>query len=210
MTEPSPVSPASEETKWFEQLDKGAIQYKVPATMYWKDSSTVTVVIQGPRAGASSELAGATGSGTTKVSDRMKVAISCPDNPDEFTISPEPGTTEIQYVPADGSATWNWSVTPAYTGKSQTMVITAWVLYPGYDDKYLRQLPVYTAKIDVHVPGLGECLKKLIEGDSDYWVHYGLPGGGGFVFVSGIVLGLLKRARGKKQRTRRQASNRKT
>jgi hypothetical protein len=43
-------------------------------------------------------------------------------------------------------------------------------------------------------------LKRLIEGDSDYWLHYGLPGGGGFVFFSGIVTVLLKRASGKKKR----------
>jgi hypothetical protein len=123
--------------------------------MYWKEPSTVTVAIQGPQAPASSALPDANGSGTTKVSDRMKVVLSCPDKPDEFTISPEPGTTEIQYVPAGGSAAWNWSVTPAYTGMSQKLVVTAWVLYPGHDDQYLHQLPVYTARIDVHVPGLG-------------------------------------------------------
>jgi hypothetical protein len=189
-----------QEQMWYKQLENGYLQYQVPNRMYWKEASTVTVVIQGPKAPASSTLNGATGSGIVKVSDRMKVVISCPDNPDEFTFVREQGTEEIQYVPLDASTTWKWSVTPKYTGRSQRLSIAAWVLYPGQDDRVLRQLPVYSATIDVHVPGIFESLKRLFEGDPDYWLRYGLPGGGGFVFVAGIAGAFLKRKSSRKKK----------
>jgi hypothetical protein len=186
--------------QWFAQLQNGVIQYHVPGTMLWKVASTVTVVIQGPQAPASTSLRNATGSATIKVSDRMKVVISCPDNPDEFSIDREQGTDEIQFVPPDGSTTWNWSVTPKYTGRSQKLSIAAWVLYPGQDDKVLRALPVYSATVDVDVPGFGESFKRLLEGDPDYWLHYGLPGGGGFIFFAGVVGAILKRNSNRKKK----------
>lgn len=203
-SQPAPMTLAARVADWFAQLQQGALQYKVPRTMYWKMSSTVTVVIQGPKAQPESALAGATGSGQVKVSDRMRVVVSCPDNPDEFIISRQEGTDEIQFVPENSSATWNWSVTPKYTGRSQKLSIAAWVLYPGQDDKVLQQLPVYTANIDVHVPGIGESLKRLIEGDPDYWLRYGLPGGGGFIFLASALAGLRKwstNRKGKRKRT---------
>jgi len=46
--------------------------------------------------------------------------------------------------------------------------------------------------VNVHVPSLGECIKRLFEGDPDYWLKYGLPGGAGFIFVSGLVTGIWK------------------
>jgi hypothetical protein len=167
--------------------------------MLWKEASTVSVVILGPQAPASSGLAGATGTGQLKVSNRMRVVVSSPNNPDEFAIAPEGGTTEIQFVPTNGSTTWSWSVTPKYTGRSQRLQVQAWVLYPGQDDKILLQLPVYTSNVNVNVPGFGEAMKRLVEGDPDYWLKYGLPGGGGFVFVAGVIGWLFKRKSGKKK-----------
>ncbi len=186
--------------EWFASLMQGGIQYKIPATMYWKMTSTVTAVIQGPQAPPSTGLPEPTGTGSLKVSDRMKVLLSSPDNPDEFTITDENGSSDIQFVPANSSTTWTWSVTPRYTGKKQTLQITAWALYPGHSDEILEQLPVYTATIDVHVPGFGESLKRLVEGDPDYWLKYGLPGGGGFVFVAGIVVAVRKWIRVRRRR----------
>lgn len=185
---------------WFTSLSQGNIQYKIPDTMLWKEASTVSVVILGPQAPASSGLTGATGTGQLKVSNRMKVVLSSPDNPDEFTIALEGGATEVQFVPENGSTTWNWSVTPKYTGRSQRLQVQAWVLYPGESDQILLQLPVYTSTIRVNVPGFGEAMKRLVEGDPDYWLKYGLPGGGGFVFVAGVIGWFFKRKSGKKKR----------
>ena len=185
------------EVAWYAKLKSGNLKQFVPPTMQWKVPATVTVVVGGETADTSSALPNANGSATIKVARQMRVIVFCPDNPDEFVIAPEPGTTEVQYVPEDGTTTWNWSVTPRYTGKSQKIAVRAWVLYPGTQNAQ-RELPVYTAEVDVHVPSFGECLKRLVEGDPDYWLKYGLPGGAGFVFMSGAVAAAWKWFRRKK------------
>jgi hypothetical protein len=185
------------EVAWYAKLKNGRLKQFVPPTMQWKVPATVTAVVGGETADTSLALPNANGSATIKVARQMRVIVFCPDNPDEFVITPEPGTTEVQYVPEDGTTTWNWSVTPRYTGKSQKIAIRAWVIYPGTQNAQ-RELPVYTAVVDVHVPSFGECVKRLVEGDPDYWLKYGLPGGAGFVFISGAIAGLWKWMRRKK------------
>ena len=185
------------EVAWYAKLKSGKLKQFVPPIMQWKVPATVTVVVGGEKADTSSALPNANGSATIKVARQMRVIVFCPDNPDEFVIAPEPGTTEVQYVPEDGATTWNWSVTPRYTGRSQKIAIRAWVLYPGSQNAQ-HELPVYTAVVDVHVPSFGECVKRLVEGDPDYWLKYGLPGGAGFVFMSGAVAAIWKWLRKKK------------
>jgi hypothetical protein len=185
------------EVAWYAKLKSCKLKQFVPPTMLWKVPATVTVVVGGEKADTSSALPNATGTSTIKVARQMRVIAFCPDNPVEFIISPEPGTTEVQYVPEDGTTTWNWSVTPRYTGRSQKIAIRAWVLYPGSQNAQ-RELPVYTAVVDVHVPSFGECVKRLVEGDPDYWLKYGLPGGAGFVFLSGAVAAAWRWLRRKK------------
>lgn len=205
-TAPTPPSAASSETAWFDKLRKGLLQYTVPGTMLWKVPSTVTVQIQGENATPSGPLVNQTGEATIKVARRMKVlVINGPNNPDEFIIAPQPDTTPEQYVPEDGPTIWHFSVTPRYTEPSQDLVVQAWVLY---DDNTQRQLlPVYSKPVDVHIPSFSECLKRLFEGDPVYWLNYGLPGGAGFVFVSGVVVGiwkwLSKKKKTPKKKTRR-------
>ncbi len=185
------------EVAWFAKLKSGKLKQFVPPKMQWKVPATVTVVVGGEQADTSSALPEATGSSTIKVARQMRVIAFCPDNPDEFIIAPEPGTTEVQYVPEDGTTTWNWSVTPRYTGRSQKIAIRAWVLYPGSQNAQ-RELPVYTTVVDVHVPSFGECVKRLVEGDPDYWLKYGLPGGAGFVFMGGAIAAAWRWLRRKK------------
>lgn len=194
---PPPASPgqvattsdSDKESVWFGKLLNGLLQYHVPTTMQWKVPSTATVQINGEKAPAPGAIEGQTGQATVKVSRRMKVMVSAPDNPEEFLIATEPDTQLVQFVPEDGSTTWNFSVTPRYTAKSQKLVVQVWVLYSANTQ---QELPVYQAVVDVHVPGAGECLKLLFEGDPDYWLKYGLPGGAGFVFFSGIVTALWR------------------
>jgi hypothetical protein len=183
------------EVAWFSKLQNGLLKQYVPPTMQWKVSSTVTVVVGGEKADTSSALPNATGSSPIKVSRQMKVIVFCPDNPDEFAIAAEPGTQDVQYVPEDGTTTWNYSVTPKYTGKNQKIAIRAWVIYPGSTNAE-HELPVYTAVVNVGVPSIGECIKRLVEGDPDYWVKYGLPGGAGFaalVTAYGIIRKWLRK-----------------
>jgi hypothetical protein len=178
-----------DETEWFSRLKNGLLQYSVPETMLWKVSSTVTVQIQGEKVAAPGPIDHQTDQGAIKVARHMKVLVSAPDNPDEFTIAPESDTQLEQYVPEDGPTIWHFDVTPRYTAKDQKLVVQAWVIY---DANTQRELPVYRTVVNVHVPSLGECLKRLIEGDPDYWLKYGLPGGAGFIFLSGLVTGIWK------------------
>jgi hypothetical protein len=195
VTPPPPHPPqiaaadSPDETEWFSKLKNGLLQYSVPETMLWKVSSTVTVQIQGEKAGAAAPIDHQTDQGSIKVARHMKVLVSAPDNPDEFTIAPESDTQLEQYVPEDGPTVWHFDVTPRYTAKAQKLVVQAWVIY---DANTQRELPVYRTVVNVHVPSLGECIKRLFEGDPDYWLKYGLPGGAGFIFVSGLVTGIWK------------------
>ena len=187
---PPPSSPAvsgDAEAAWYARLANGRLHYSVPDLMLWKVPSTVTVRIDGEKDAASAPLQAQTGDASIKVSRHMKVLVSAPENPSEFVITPESDTTLVQYVPEDGPTTWHFSVTPRYTAKEQKLVVHAWVLYDAANTQ--RELPVYNAVVNVHIPTLGECLKRMIQGDPDYWVKYGMPGGAGFIFVSGLVVG---------------------
>ena len=195
---PADDSISLHEESWFNQLKQGNIEYHVPPEMKWKEASTVTVVIHGYKAGSASVLSEATGSGALKVSDQMRVLLTDPDNPDEFTMTRQPGTDDVQFVPIDGTTIWNWSVVPKYTTKvPQKLLISAWVIYPD-GNNVDQELPVYNATVAIHVPGIGDALRRLVEGDPEYWLKYGLPGGGGFVFVAGIVAWWVKRRAGTK------------
>jgi len=57
---------------WYKQLKQGSIEYNIPQKMVWKVASTVTVVIHGYQAPKTNALSQATGSGTLKVSDRIR------------------------------------------------------------------------------------------------------------------------------------------
>lgn len=184
--------------EWFNKLQNGLLQYSVPQIMLWKVPSTITVQVSGEKAPTPGPIDNQSGQASIKVARRMKVLVSAPDNPDEFTIAPESDTQLEQFVPEDGPTTWHFSVTPRYTASSQKLVVQAWVIY---DANTQRELPVYQTVVNVHVPSLGECLKRLFEGDPDYWLKYGLPGGAGFIFVSGIVTALWKWLRRKKHPT---------
>ena len=184
--------------EWFNKLANGLLQYSVPTTMLWKVPSTVTVQILGEKAPPPGPIDNQTGQASIKVARHMKVLVSAPDDPDEFSIAPESDTQLEQYVPEDGPTTWHFSVTPRYTAKAQKLIVQAWVIYDANTE---RELPVYQAVVNVHVPSIGECVKRLFEGDPDYWLKYGLPGGAGFIFLSGVIAGLWKWLKKKRSRT---------
>lgn len=192
------AAPAQRISTWFKQLQQGAIEYQVPQKMVWKQASTVTVVIHGYAAPQTRQLSQPTGTGALKVSDRMKVQLLCPENPDEFTIEKEAGTEDIKFVPMDSITTWRWQVTPKYPKKAQRLTVQAWVLYPGQEEKYAQELPVYTATLDVDASLIGSA-KRGFWNDPGNWIKYMLPGGAGFIFLAGMVSWLVKHF--KKSRT---------
>ena len=171
---------------WYKQLKQGSIEYNVPRKMVWKVASTVTVVIHGYQAPKTNSIPEATGSGTLKVSDRMKVKLLCPDHPDEFTITNEDSNDDVRYVPADSTTTWRWRVTPNYPAKGQKLVVQAWVLYPDQEEKYAQELPVYTATLDVDASLVTNAARGFWS-EPGNWVKYMLPGGAGFLFLAGLI-----------------------
>lgn len=97
--------------QWKKGLKTGKIEYQVPTRMLMQQASTVTVVIHGYEDVGTTSLPGATGTGSLKQSERMKVELLAPDHPDDFTIVAQGGDA-VRFVPIDGAATWMWSVTP--------------------------------------------------------------------------------------------------
>jgi hypothetical protein len=160
--------------------------------MVWNQASTVTVVIHGYQAPQGAALPEVTGGGSLKVSDRMQVELFSTNDPDEFTISREAGTEDIQFVPIGATTTWNWQVTPKYPRKKQTLTIEAWVLYPGASNEYLQQMPAYTGSVDVDASVVTN-VETSFWNDPSFWIKYMLPGGAGFLFLASIVTWWRKR-----------------
>jgi len=179
------------EFRWFNSLPNGGIHYpRVHQLMFWKEPTAFKVYVNGPAANTGQIDLKDMQSGALKVSRQMKVLLTCPDNPDAFTIKAEPGTKDVQDVPVGGVAQWVWDVTPQLTGHDQKLVARVWVIYPGQKGMApIEQelFPSYTAVVNVHVPGFWEAIKRLFELDPDYWLHYGLPGGAGFAAIMGFL-----------------------
>jgi hypothetical protein len=190
-------SQAEAVAKWKSQLKVGKIEYMVPGQMMMQHASTATVVIHGFGDVATTSLPGATGTGTLKQSERMKVELMAADSPDDFTIVPQGGEL-VRFVPIDGATTWMWSVTPNSPGAKKRLVVRASVIYPGGDDKTEQQLPDYTAVVEVDVPSYWQMITESYRKDPLKWFSYVIPGGAGFTFLVGAGAWWLKRKKEKK------------
>lgn len=178
--------------KWVEHLKNGKIEYKVPPTMLLHKTATAAVVIHGYEDVDTTTLSDATGSGTLKQSERMKVELLAMDNPGDFTIALKDGDS-VRFVPVDSATTWLWNVTPNASGMKQKMLVRASIVYPGADDKTEQQLPDYTAIVEVDVPSVWTTMKENYQQDPLKWFSYVIPGGAGFTFLGGIAVWLWRR-----------------
>lgn len=180
--------------QWYKNLPTGSLQPNGPQEMYYRQPAQWSVTVSGPEtaAGMAAQSDAAGGGSAVKVSDYMKVLLSCPDNPGEFKIENARGSTDVQFVPDFGSATWSWVVTPEFTAKRQRLLVTAWVIDP---DKNIttQEREVYSEYFTVAVPSVWQMFVHTIESDPNYWLHYMLPGGAGFIFLAGIVTWLWRR-----------------
>jgi hypothetical protein len=171
-----------EEAKWFSQLPSGSIRYDVPPQMTIGVPSTVTVTIDGYKAPAQQPNSDGSAPSTLKVADWMRVEISQPGNPDEFTITGDPGQNP-QFVPIDSGATWEWTVTPNHLGTQKKLQFQAFVLYRDDKSKVQRELPSTQKTVTVQAEGVKGIVHQ--EEDNfwlkpDNWFKYMLPGGAGF------------------------------
>lgn len=177
--------------QWEKELKTGKIEYNLPTKMSLPDATTVSVVVHGYEDVNAPVQAGAQ-SAALKVSQRMRVTLAAEENPDEFKIERD-GTDEVQLVPIDGTARWQWKVTPKEPATDQKLTIRALLVYPDDPNKADVEITSYTAEISVQVGSLWEWIKYLFWNDPVGLLKYLLPGGAGFAFVAGLVAWWWKR-----------------
>jgi hypothetical protein len=177
--------------KWEKALKTGKIEYNLPTKMSLPDATTVSVVVHGYEDVSGPVPTGAQ-SASLKVSQRMRVELSAEENPNEFKIEPD-GTEDVQLVPIDGTARWQWKVTPKEPATDQKLTIRALLIYPNDPGKAAVEITSYTADVSVQVGSVWEWAKYLFWNDPAGLLKYLLPGGAGFAFVAGIVMWWWKR-----------------
>jgi hypothetical protein len=149
-------------------------------------TSTVTTVIHGFQDTQSTTMPDATGTGTLKVSSRMKAELLAPLNPGEFTIAAQSGDP-IQFIPNDGFATWMWNVTPSNKALNQQLQIRISLVYNGPSGQIQQILEEKTYSVSVNVQKLSATLGQSFRQDPIAWFKYMLPGGAGWGALAAFV-----------------------
>jgi hypothetical protein len=175
---------------WKNGLKEGAIEYRVPAAMQAQQPSMVTVKIHGYQDTEGWQpMLGVTGTGALKVSSRMKVELLAPLNPAEFTIAPQDNQA-IKFVPNDGSATWMWSVTPAYKATGQKLEIRVSLEYQQQGSSLEEALEDTYYTVNVDVQGLSTVISHDFQKHPIEWLKYMLPGGSGWGALAALIASL--------------------
>jgi len=172
--------------RWENELKTGKIEYNLPTKMSLPAATSVSVVVHGYE-DVSGPVPPGVQSAALKVSQRMRVTLSAEGNPGEFMIEPD-GTDDVQLVPIDGTARWQWKVTPKEPAKDQKLTIRALLVYPNDPNKADVEITSYTVEVSVQVGSLWEWIKYLFWNDPVGLLKYLLPGGAGFAFVAGLVM----------------------
>src|SRR5262249_39162532 len=105
-----------------------------------------------------------------------EATLSAEENPDEFKVEPD-GTDDVQLVPIDGTARWQWKVTPREPAKNQKLTIRALLVYPNDPNKADVEITSFTAEVSVQGGSLWEWIKYLFWNDPVSLLKYLLPGG---------------------------------
>ncbi len=166
------------------RLLTGHIEYKVPQHMLVSKPSTVVVRIHGFEDKILHVLQDRTGSGELTVSEKMKVVLTAPDNPDEFTFPPKSDETKI--IPVDAYQEWTWEVTPKHKATQQKLQIQVYLVYQnakGTDEEILDE-PVYP--VDVDVEAISKTVKQKFQEDPIAWLKELLPEGKIYKALAGI------------------------
>lgn len=175
---------------WKKGLQQGQIEYAVPPKMKAQVPASISVKIHGFQDVAGAQpLLGATGSGSLPVSSYMKVEVLAPLNPGEFTITPQ-DSDAIQFVPNDGSATWNWVVTPAYEASGQKLEIRVSLVYKRPETTLDDLLVDQSYTVNVEVQKLTTTAWQDFQKDPVAFFKYVLPGGAGWAALAGLVTSL--------------------
>jgi hypothetical protein len=183
---PDPYSLGNQVEAWKNSLKTGAIEYRVPPAMTAGIPSTVTVVIHGFQDTQTSSLPDATGSGTLKVSSRMKAELLAPLSPGEFNITSQAGDP-LQFVPNDGSATWIWNVTPSNKASNQQLQILVSLVYDGPSGQIQQTIEEKTYTVSVNVQKLTTTVAQSFWSNPIAWFKYVLPGGAGWGALAAVA-----------------------
>jgi hypothetical protein len=194
----SEYSLGDELESWKKGLKSGAVEYRVPKKMTAQTTSTITVVIHGYQDTQNATMTDRTGSGTLKVSSRMKAELVAPLNPGEFSIALQ-GTDAIQFIPNDGFATWMWTVTPNYEAKNQQLQVRISLVYQGKDGTLEQTLEENTYPVEVDVQNLGVTILHAFWKDPLGWFSTGWGKLAALVTSLGGISGIIAwwRGRGK-------------
>jgi hypothetical protein len=171
----------------------GGIQYYVPSRMVVGKPISVQVEIDG--ANCSSELRKefqATGGGTLKVITPMQVQLSAPDNPEAFTIQPDPVKSGNLFLPDDGKALWVWTIIPLQGGSEpKKLKIDAYMVFNAKlpsGQPITRLIWSYTAQVPVQVETM-RIVSDFIRQNWDKLLALLVPSGAG----AALVVWLLSR-----------------
>ena len=186
---PAQPYPAGEEVqKWVNQLKTGGIEFNSPQTMVAGTSTGVVVIIHGYADTGHSDLPGIEQQGTVKVSDHMRVDLDAPFAPGEFAITPAQGAKLP--VRVDGSAMWEFQVTPQDGSPTpQTLVVHPYLYPPNKLDA--QPLQERNFAVTVTVESLGHHLVRLWHEDPVKVLKYLLPGGKGWSGLGAFLTGLI-------------------
>jgi hypothetical protein len=171
---------------WKNSLKTGAVEYRVPMAMVAGQASTVTVVLHGFQDTKTTTMPDATGTGTLKVSTRMKAELLAPLNPGEFTIAPLSGDP-IQFIPNDGFATWIWNVTPSNKAANQQLQIRVSLVYDSPSGQIQQIIEERTYSVSVNVQKLSTTVAQSFWKDPVAWFKYMLPGGAGWAAIAAFI-----------------------
>ncbi len=187
--QPPPAYPAGDAVqKWENQLKSGGIEFNSPQSMVAGTSTGVVVIIHGYADKEHSDLPGIQQQGTVKVSDFMRVDLDAPFAPGEFTIKPAQGAKLP--VPVDGSAMWEFQVSPKDGSPDpQTLVIHPYLYPPNKLDAQPLQERNFTVKVTVE--SLWHHLVRLWHEDPIKVLKYLLPGGKGWSGLGAFLTGLI-------------------
>ena len=140
-----------------------------------------------------------TGSGTLKVSSRMKAELVAPLNPGEFSIVKLQGTDAIQFIPNDGFATWMWTVTPNYEAKNQQLQVRISLVHQSRDGNLEQTLEENTYPVEVDVQNLGVTILRAFWKDPLGWLNTGWGEFAALVTSLGGISGIIALVEGPRQ-----------
>ena len=182
--------------QWYESLEKGSAAYTVPASMVLGQTYSATAVIHPPTSPTPADP----NAHPLKISPYMRIVLNQTANPGTFEI--KPADNDCKFVSMDADTTWVFNVKPLLPGKDRTLDFAAYVVYGTGDGtcrpENLKTIDILTQTETVSISALTwpEFIQKVTVdflSDPGSWFKFILPGGAGFITISGLIAWWKKR-----------------